>query len=279
MPELPEVETIKNQLLEKIVGKKIKDVDVRLPKMVRDASLVDFKKKITEAKIKNIGRRAKFLIIELNNGYSLVIHLKLTGQIIFIENCKLKIENFEKYTHIIYYFDDGSALLHNDLRQFGYVKLFKTAELDKFFAEEELGPEPLDKDFTLEKFKKLLVPKSRLKIKPLLLDQTFLAGIGNVYAQESCFCAKILPTRLVKNLKEKEISDLYNCLIKILKEAIKHKGSSVDTYVDATGQAGDYAKKLKVYGREDEKCLRCGAKIKKMTLAGRGTCYCPNCQK
>lgn len=277
MPELPEVETIKNQLLEKIRGKKIKAADVRLPKMIQNVSVKEFKKIVEGATIKDIQRRAKLLIINLSNGYSLIIHLKLTGQIIYMKTLEYK--NIKTFTQIIYYFTDNSVLLHNDIRQFGYVKVTKTKDLENMFEKEKFGPEPLEKEFTLDKFKKLLTKKSRQKIKPLLMDQTFLAGIGNLYAQEACWCAKILPTRIVKNLSEKEIETLFNCLIKILKKAIKYKGSSVDTYVDISGQAGDYVPKLKVYDREGQKCLRCGGKIKKIVLAGRGTYYCSNCQK
>ncbi|MGC9049094.1 MAG: DNA-formamidopyrimidine glycosylase [Patescibacteria group bacterium] len=277
MPELPEVETIRNQLLEKIRGKKIKTVDVKLAKMIQGVAVKEFRKIVEGATIKDIQRRAKLLIINLSNGYSLVVHLKLTGQIIY--QYPVSSIQYLRYTHIIYTFSDGSQLFHNDMRQFGYVKLIKTSDLEKLFKEEKFGPEPLERDFTFQRFKELLSKKPRQKIKPLLMDQTFLAGVGNVYAQEACWCAKISPTRLVKNLSEKEIEELYDCLTKILKEAIKYRGSSVDTYVDICGQAGDYISKLKVYDREGQKCLRCGGKIKKIVLAGRGTYYCPICQK
>lgn len=272
MPELPEVETIKSQLTKKIKAKTIKKVKVKLAKMVRGASVKDFEKKVVGAKIKDIRRRAKLLIIELFNDYSLVIHLKLTGQLIFNQEP-------EKHTHIVYYFTDGSMLLHNDMRQFGYVKLAKTSELSKLFQKEKFGPEPLDKSFTLEKFKTILKEKRRAKIKPLLMNQTFIAGIGNVYAQEACFKAKIKPTRTAGSLTDKEIKDLYEGLKKILRESIKHKGSSIDLYVDVEGKQGGYAPFLKVYRREGQKCFRCDEKIKFIRLNGRGTCFCPKCQK
>ena len=279
MPELPEVETVKNQLAEKIVGKKIENVDIRLPKMVRGVTPAGFKKKVTGAKITKVSRRAKFLIIELNNNYALVIHLKMTGQLIYINKIKFQEELLKKHSHIIYYFDDGSIFLHNDMRQFGYVRLLEKDELGSFFTTFKIGPEPLERSFSLNKFKTLLATKPRLKIKPLLMDQTFLAGIGNLYAQEACWHAKILPNRFVKSLKEKEIECLYTSLRNILREAIKCKGSTVDTYVDANDEPGDYVKKIKVYSREHQTCLRCGEKIIKIILSGRGTCYCPNCQK
>lgn len=277
MPELPEVETIKNQLKEKIVGKKIKTLAVRLTRMIQGVGVKLFKKLVTGAKIENVARRAKLLIIHLANGYSLVIHLKLTGQIIYRPHqvADLKAQK----PHLVYYFTDGSVLLHNDRRQFGWVKLIKTSELEKYFTQEGFGPEPLEKNFTLEKFKELLFKKPSQKIKPLLMDQTLLAGLGNIYAQEACWGAKILPTRIVKTLKQKEISDLYHCLIKILKESIKYRGTSVDAYVDIEGKQGSYVPHLKVYGREGKPCFDCQAKIKKMILAGRGTYFCQKCQK
>jgi len=275
MPELPEVQTIVNQLREKIVGKKIKAVKINLPKLIHGMKVKDFERIVGGAKIREIDRRAKILIIKLSNNYSLLIHLKLTGRLIFKE----KLEKEDEKSHLIYEFSDGGFLLHHDFRQFGWVKPIKTQVLEKYFQKEGFGPEPLGKEFALEKFKELLVKKPRQKIKSLLMDQKFIAGVGNVYAQEVCWCARILPTRIVKTLKEKEIEDLYNCLIKILKEAIKFRGSSVDAYVDTEGRQGNYVSKLKVYGRLGEKCFRCSGKIEKIVLGGRGTYYCPSCQK
>jgi len=277
MPELPEVETIRNQLETKIIGKKIKTIDIRLAKIIVGSSPKKFSQVVKGSRIKSIDRRAKILIINLFNNYSLAIHLKLSGQIIYqpeIFNLKSN-----KHTHLIYYFTDGSVLLHNDVRQFGWVKLFKTSELEKYFQKEKFGPEPLNETFTSEIFQKLLLAKPRQKIKPLLMDQKFIAGIGNIYAQEACFCAKILPTRIVKSLKKYEIKDLYSCLIKILKKAIVCHGSSIDDYLDARGEKGSYACYLKVYDRLGKKCYRCSGIIKKIVLAGRGTYFCSKCQK
>jgi len=279
MPELPEVETIKCQLLKQIKNKKIESCEVRSPRVINVAKN-DFKKKIIGAVIKDIKRRAKLLIIGLSNDWSLVIHLKLTGQLLYHKSKikKLKLKD-EKYTHLIFYFTDGSSLFYNDRRQFGYIKLIKTKEVPQFLAKENFGPEPLEKGFTLNAFKILLNKKPRLKIKPLLMDQSFLAGIGNVYAQEICFYAKVNPNRIVSTLLDKEINELYQGIKKILLAAIFYKGSSVDTYLDIYGLKGKYIPFLKVYNREGKECLRCGTKIKKITLGGRGTCFCPNCQK
>ena len=277
MPELPEVQTIVNQLQRKIVGKKIKAIDINLAKMINGCSVGNFREIVVGGKIKKVNRRAKILIINLSNNYSLLIHLKLSGQIIY----QPKIFNLkpQKHTHFVYYFTDGSVLLHNDVRQFGWIKLIKTDKLENYFQQEKFGPEPLDKKFKLEKFKELLSKRPKQKIKSLLLDQKFLAGIGNIYAQEACFCAKVLPVRIVKNLKEKEIKNLYHCLIKILKKAIQCHGSSIDDYIDIQGKKGSYVCYLKVYGRLGRKCYRCSGIIKKMVLAGRGTYFCSQCQK
>lgn len=276
MPELPEVQTIVNQLQQKIIDKKIKSIDIRLAKMVFGLSAKKFIQTVVGNKIKSLDRRAKIIIINLSNNVSLLIHLKLSGQVIYQPKNLIKID---KHSHLIYHFTDGSLLLHNDMRQFGWVKLIKTSELEKYFQTEKFGPEPLAKDFTLKKFKEILAVKKQQKIKPLLMDQKFMAGIGNIYAQEACFCAKVLPTRAVKTLAEQEIKDLYFCLIKILKKAIACHGSSVDDYLDAQGKKGDYVCYLKVYDRLSKKCIRCSGIIKKVVLAGRGTYYCDKCQK
>jgi len=279
MPELPEVETIKGQLNKKIRDKKIKTVEIHLAKMLVGVTADKFQKIVEGRKIKSIERRAKLLIINLSNNYSLVIHLKMTGQLLFFKNIKdWEVHKNKSAAHFIYYFENDGLLAHNDVRQFGYVKLIKTSDLESFFQKESFGPEPLAKDFTLKKFKNILLQKPRAKIKPLLMDQTFLAGVGNIYAQEACFAAKIFPTRSVQSLTQQEVRALYVNLIKILCQAVSARGSSVDNYLDTAGQPGEYVPRLKVYNREGEKCYRCDGTIKKMTLVSRGTYYCPKCQ-
>jgi len=276
MPELPEIETIKNQLLKNVLSKKITALEINWSKIIK-TDLGEFQKKVVGSKIIDIFRRAKLLIIKLSSDYSLIIHLKLTGQLIY-QSEKRKTKS-QKYIHLIYTFSDGSQLFHNDFRKFGYVKLIKTQDLEELFQEEKFGPEPLEKKFRLEIFKGLLKRKPQAKIKPLLIDQAFIAGIGNLYSQEACWLAKILPDRKVKTLTNEEIENLYFSLKKILNQAIKYGGSSVDTYLDLSGKPGRYLRYLKVYGREGKKCFRCQAKIEKINLAGRGTNFCPKCQK
>jgi len=241
MPELPEVETIRRQLSQKIIGKKL-----------------------AGQKITRIRRRAKILIIDFEDGTSLVFHLKLTGQLIF--NGKPS-----RYTRKVFNFDDGSRLIFNDVRKFGWWKKVKETET----IEREFGPEALE--INLKTFKFLLTKKPKAKIKPLLMDQKLIAGIGNIYSDEILFAAKVTPIRLVKTLTEKEIKAISQNIKKILNQAIKYKGSSVEYYLDASGQPGDYVKYHKVY--HQEKCSLCGTKIKKIKIGGRTSHYCPNCQK
>jgi len=295
MPELPEVETIRRELLQDIKGKKIVSVEVLTPKII-NCPTNEFIKIIKNAKIKDIQRRAKLLIIKLSNSYNLVVHLKLTGQFIYKFSAYdesipaagtgakgKRVPSYglqeKKYTRLIFTFENGDKLFFNDLRKFAFVKLLDNKELKELLTKENFGPEPLEKDFTLDIFQNLLTKKKKAKIKPLLMNQEFLAGIGNVYASESCFYAKILPTRPAGSLTKKEIKELYQGLRKILNAAIIRKGSSVDQYIDIYGKKGKYVPFLKVYGRQGKSCLRCGSKIKKITLAGRGTYFCSGCQK
>jgi formamidopyrimidine-DNA glycosylase len=243
MPELPEVETIRRQLAQKIVGKKLNG------------------KKITAVR-----RRAKVLMIDFSDGTSLAFHLKLTGQLIF--NGKPL-----KYTRKIFKLDDGSKLIFNDARKFGWWKNVK----DTKALEKEFGLEALEID--LKTFKNNLKKRPGAKIKPLLMDQKFIAGIGNIYSDEILFAAKVHPFRLVKTLKDKEIKLIHRNIKKILQRAIQYRGTTEQYYRDACGREGNYAKHLKVYQKEDKKCPRCGTKIKRKKIGGRSTHYCPKCQK
>jgi len=269
MPELPEVETIKRQLNSRLKGKKISRVEVFLPRFVK-YPLEKFKKIVEGSKIVKIGRRAKLLFIELDSGYFLVIHLKMTGQLIY---------NGEKskHTHLVYHFSDGIKLIHNDLRRFGFVKVIPKKELKEFLAKEKLGPEPLEKSFTLKAFKELFKKKNG-KIKQVLMDQKFISGIGNLYSDEILFPAKVLPTRKSSSLKEEELKRIYQEIKKILTLAIKRRGSSSDTYLDAEGKKGNFLPLVKVYRREGKPCLKCGAKIERLKMGGRSAHYCPKCQ-
>ena len=293
MPELPEVETIKNQLNKLTIGKKISRVDILLPKIVR-LDKNKFKKIVLGAKIKKLSRRAKILAIELNNDWTMLFHLKMTGQLIYRKPSTAahglrsgnrtssghseQSEESNKHTHVIFNFSDGSRLLFNDLRQFGYLKLVKTEALEEFWQKEKFGPEALDKKFTLDKFKEVLIKRPKARIKQFLMDQKNLAGIGNIYADEILFFSRVHPLRPAGSLKEQEIKQIHLGIKNILRLAIKLKGTSSNDYLDALGQPGKFATQLKVYGRKGKKCVKCSRLIEKIKIGGRSASFCPACQ-
>ena len=266
MPELPEVETIKRELGKAVLGKKIIDVIVNNPKIIKEPSRENFVKGLKNTTIKSILRKGKLLIFELSSGKALTIHLKMTGQLIY--------PGTGQKSRISFKFFDGKILDFNDNRLFGEMRLLDDWKSLKFIK--ELGPEPFD--LTLEQFKQMLV-KKKTKIKPLLMDQTFISGVGNLYANEALFRAKIHPARPSPSLSDKEKEKLFKEIKNTLYEAISHKGSSVDQYVQLSGKQGEYVKYLKVYDREGEKCYKCKGKIKRISLGGRGTYFCSKCQK
>jgi formamidopyrimidine-DNA glycosylase len=266
MPELPEVETIKRELEKVIVGKTIKEVCVHHPKVIREPSVEKFKKGLCGVTIKRILRRAKVLILELSNGKALVIHLKMTGQLVY--------PGGGKGARVSFHLSDGKILDFNDQRLFAELRLLDDWRTLKFI--QGLGPEP----FALSEaqFKEMLSQK-KTKIKPLLMDQAFISGIGNLYAAEALFRAKIHPERPASSLSDKEKTLLFQQIKETLEEAIKYKGSSVDQYVQLSGQPGNYVAHHKVYDRQGKPCLVCGTAIKRTSLGGRGTYFCPKCQK
>ncbi len=271
MPELPEVETIRRQLERALKGKKIGRVLVSLPKIVK-LSLGKFKKTVEGAEIEGVERRAKLLLIKLSEGNFLVIHLKLSGQLIF--NGEIG-----KHSHLVYYFTDGSHLVHNDLRKFGFVKLISEKDLEKFFDKMDFGPEPLNKSFSYELFRGQIKKRKKSVIKTLLMDQKFIAGIGNIYACEILFSARVLPDRKVGTLKPVEVKSIYEAIKNVLSLALKKKGSSDRDYLDAYGRKGGYMPIAKVYQREGEDCLICGTKIRRVKMGSRSSYFCPRCQR
>jgi formamidopyrimidine-DNA glycosylase len=290
MPELPEVETLKRQL-KVLRGKKIKSVKIGWPKMVQPFSVRQFQSRVSGRSIDSIKRRAKTLIFGLDNKSYLAVHLRLTGQLIFQPSGdKLLIagghpqeggtDNLpNKFTHIIITFSDNSVLYFNDMRKFGWMKLMSQIELDEYSSRH--GYEAVSASFTLDKFKGLINRYPNRKIKQLLLDQKLIAGIGNIYADESCFYAKVLPWRVVDTLSDSEIKKLFEGIKNILKLSIAKKGTSFKDYVHVDGNKGGFVPYLNVYGRQGEKCKRgkCCGVIQKTRLAGRGTRFCACCQK
>ena len=305
MPELPEVETVVRELRPKLKNKKIKDVRILLPKMVSvgpqtlpnlrktDESVpVKFAKILKGQKISNVTRRAKMIIMDLAGKYAILVHLKMTGQLIFLDkkhlDKQIKLLNIKDYTpvrlpakstHIIIEFTDGSRLFYNDSRQFGYLKLVTDQELPFVSELQGYGPEPLDKKFTYKEFEKLLLKRSTAPVKSWLMDPSIIAGIGNIYSDEILYFAKVLPQRRVKTLKPKEKMQIYKGIKVILTNAVRHYGSSVGDFVRPSGDWGTYGLLHKVYGRAGEKCKTCGAVIKSLKFNGRTGSYCPKEQK
>jgi formamidopyrimidine-DNA glycosylase len=249
-----------------ILGKKITEVCIHQAAVIREPGLAAFKKGLEGLTIKNVLRRAKVLIFELSNGKAMVIHLKMTGQLVY--------PGKGVSSRVSFHFSDGKILDFNDQRLFAELRLRDDWRTLKFI--QGLGPEP--SDLTLDNFK-LMLSKKKTKIKPLLMDQTFISGIGNLYAAEILFRSKIHPERRANSLSDKEKGLLFKSINDILKEAIHSGGSSVDNYVRLSGDKGGYVKYHKVYDREGKPCFICKTPIKRITQGGRGTYFCPKCQR
>lgn len=285
MPELPEVETIRIDLTYVLLGKGIRDVEVLTGRCISDQKVL-LQQVLKGNRFEAIRRRGKLLIFDLAFGeYTLLIHLKMTGQLI----CQIpggiiagghpsvdvsSLPN--KYTHIRFTFADGTELFFNDLRTFGYLQLVTDAELEDKLR--SYGEEPLGEAFTLEYFLSQFQRRTT-SLKVFLLNQSIIAGIGNIYADEICYRAKLRPDRNVSSLTLSEKKRLFNAIQSILQQAVQKRGTTFSDFVDASGNKGGYLPFLKVYGREGERCNRCGDDfIEKIKHAGRGTHFCANCQ-
>lgn len=289
VPELPEVETIKREFNLTVVGKVFDRVEI-LDKKVIKFSRPDFNSKIKGKKVTKAQRMAKILVINTNNPNSLMIHLKMTGQLIFQSKTGQRTGGGHpdklyygqklphQYTRAILTFRDGSQLFFNDLRRFGWIKIINRQK-EKIRELANLGPEPFDKNFSLFYFQNGLEKRKKSNIKALLMDQKFISGIGNIYANEALFLAKINPQKKSGQLSPPEAQKLHQAIIKILTKAVKLRGTSEDSYVDLAGRKGGYLPQALVYGREGKKCRGCPGKVKKIKIAGRGTYFCPTCQR
>ncbi|MBN9398411.1 DNA-formamidopyrimidine glycosylase [Candidatus Saccharibacteria bacterium 47-87] len=287
MPELPEVETVRRGLSSLIIGKTIKSETHDTEKGFPNTE-ADVRSFLIDATIIDIRRRAKVLMIDLSTGYSLLIHLKMTGQLVFVGDTRFgaghpndSLVNIlpDKSTRVTVQFTDGSALYFNDQRKFGWVRLLPTIEIPNIDFMQKVGPEPLAKEFTAKEFMQRFSRRSKTNIKAALLDQSVVAGVGNIYADESLWGAKLHPQRLVSSLSEQEFETLYNELRSVMNIAIEKGGSSNHTYVNAEGKKGSYMNFARVFRREGLACPRCGTTIEKMRVAGRGTHICPYCQQ
>lgn len=287
MPELPEVQTIVNQLKENLVGKTIQSVEIRLPKIFSGSS-----DQVLGSRIIDVRRRAKMILIKLTKNKNLIVHLKMTGQLIYTD--KENIATFPnpipfagttlpgKTTHIIFHLDKGT-LFFNDMRQFGWIKLLTDDEVVE--VHEKHGPEPFDSAqghglFTVEYLAKILANWGR-PVKLLLLDQSKIAGIGNIYANEALWYGEISPMKRGRDIPKEKIPYLHTSIIKVLKMGLEYGGSSAsdEAFVNAEGLPGKMQEHFMVYQKNGQPCPRCGKTITRSTIGGRGTFFCPKCQR
>ncbi|MFS0636375.1 DNA-formamidopyrimidine glycosylase [Mesobacillus foraminis] len=273
MPELPEVETVRKTLETLVIGKEIKDVSIFWPKMVKKPEITEqFSDALRGQTILEMGRRGKFLIFYTEK-YALVSHLRMEGKY-GVYSGELPLE---KHTHAVFHFTDGTELRYKDVRKFGTFHLYeKGTEFDEPPLA-GLGPEPFSDTFTLRALTEKL-RKTNRKVKPALLDQKVLVGLGNIYVDEALFRARIHPERLASSLSDKEIALLHSEIVKTLAEAVEKGGSTIRSYINSQGQIGMFQLELNVYGRKNEPCKVCGTELEKIVVGGRGTHFCPNCQ-
>lgn len=272
MPELPEVESVRQGLEQLVVGKRIEAVTVLWENIIKDPSVDVFKRKIVGQRIESVGRRGKFLLFELTSD-RLISHLRMEG--------KFKVEASDapltKHTHVLFSLDDGTDLRYLDVRKFGKMSLTPNLSAFDHPSLKELGPEPFEESLTVEQLQRFLNKRQR-SIKSCLLDQKMVAGIGNIYADEILFRSHIHPERQANTLTMKEVTTLREAIVSIMTQAVASGGTTIRTYANAYGQEGSYQSQLMVYGKQGEPCPRCHTPIVKGKVAQRGTHYCPVCQ-
>lgn len=274
MPELPEVETVRKGLEQLVLGATIQSVDVYWDRIVAGSiDSEEFKQLLVGETIIEFDRRGKYIIFRFEH-WALVSHLRMEG--------KYEVENstapLKKHTHIVFHLTDGRDLRYLDVRKFGRMTLVPLGKEFSTTGIRLLGPEPTKEAFDGKTFYTTLQTKKR-SIKPLLLDQTIVAGLGNIYVDEALFVAKIHPMRAANSLSKNEVSRLHESIIKVLGDAVKAGGTTIRTYKNALGYAGTFQVKLAVYGKKGSPCIRCGTPIEKIKVAQRGTHFCPNCQQ
>jgi formamidopyrimidine-DNA glycosylase len=274
MPELPEVETFATDLRPLVTGRTITAVEVRFPKMVRHPEAEAFARDLPGRRVVALERRGKYLVFRLDNGAVLIVHLGMTGQLLH----KLPEDPARPHTHVVLRLDNGTELRYSDPRQFGRLLLGTEEELVAARALPRLGPEPLDPAFTARDLHRRLAGR-RAPLKMLLLDQAILAGVGNIYADEACFRARIRPDRPAGRLSAVRVKRLHGAIRDSLELGIANRGSSVDDYVDVYGAKGRQQEQLQVYGRGGEPCLGCGSPLTLIRLGGRATVFCRRCQR
>ena len=288
MTELPEVEVVKKSLEEKIKNLTIKRVFINNNKLRYKINNKEFYK-IRGYKIISVERRSKYLLINLNQDLTILAHLGMTGKFFIVDNNNKKMKTSfyysvekdeSKHDHLTLYLNKGLKLIYNDVRKFGFLKLFKNSSIYNCRHLKFLGPEPLTKKFNLSYIIKYFLNR-KISIKKVLMDQKFVAGLGNIYCNEILFLCKIIPHRIVKNINKKEIGDIIKFTKKILKKSIDQGGSSIKNFVNIEGKSGSFQQKFNVYNREKSKCNRnkCLGIIQKINISNRSSYFCSMCQK
>ncbi len=270
MPELPEVETVKNEISPHIIGKHIKQVKLLWEGIVRQPTAAEFKSRVAGRKIKDIVRRGKYLLLHLNGADTLIIHMKMSGSLLLGKSG----DEPPKYTRAVIEMEDGTAIFFRDPRKFG--RMWLVEDIDTVVG--KLGPEALGKEFTEKRLAALLAKRS-IPIKALLCEQEAIAGIGNMYADEALFLAKIHPLRPASSLNPEEVARLYKAIREVLLAGIKNKGASIVNYYRPDGSKGTAHSEFRVAHRGGLACFVCGTPIQRIVVRGRGTYFCPKCQK
>ena len=272
MPELPEVETVRRGLEKLILGKKISSIEVHYPKMIK-TDLEEFQKELPGQVIQSMGRRGKYLLFHLTDKV-LISHLRMEGKYFYYPDQVPE----RKHAHIFIHFEDGGTLVYEDVRKFGTMELIAPELLESYFMSKKLGPEPTEQDFDLEIFIGGL-KKSKKPIKSHLLDQTLVAGLGNIYVDEVLWRAKVHPATPSQSLTRAEATAIHEQTIAVLGQAVEKGGSTIRTYTNAFGEDGTMQDFHQVYDKAGQACSRCGSIIEKIQLGGRGTHFCPRCQR
>jgi formamidopyrimidine-DNA glycosylase len=274
MPELPEVETIVADLRPHVVGREIVRCELAFPTIVRHPEPEEFIDAVTAMRIESMTRRGKYIYLHLDHSVVLVVHLGMTGQLRIVD----AIAPLEKHTHAVFFLDDGRQLRYRDPRRFGRLLAGTEDALLTAKKMPRLGPEPIDPAFEADELYRSL-RRRRAPLKAVLLDQKAIAGVGNIYADESLHRAGLRPTRIASTVSRRAAERLHQSLRESLELAIANRGSSVDTYRDAWGELGGQQEKLLVYGRAGEPCFTCGRPLKSVRIAGRTTVFCTHCQR
>ena len=274
MPEMPEVEIIRRYLDTQVAGKTIMNLDIRLPRMIKWPDVEGFRALVTGRTIKGMNRRGKYLLMELDNDSKVVFHLRMTGRLVYEPTG----ETSDHHARVIFHLQDGASLVYGDTRTLGTIHGLKPQKSGMLKGLAEMGPEPLSAEFTAEYLYKT-ANQRKVAIKSFLLNQKYIGGIGNIYADEALFLARIHPKRQANSLTQSECSSLWESVNKVIAAGIADGGTTFRDYQNGEGGKGSHQEHLYVYGRKGEQCRNCGAVIERITVGGRGTHFCPNCQE